>query len=200
MKPDLARLIDLQKLLLQFQAIDRVLYIPGRGHRHENDIEHSYNLAMAAWFLAEYFPELNKDQVIRLSLVHDLVEVHAGDTFIFHNPTGMATKAAREAAALKQLSKDWADFPDMLRALHRYEERQSPEARFVYALDKVMPAIMNYLQGGEVWRQRHVSLQDLRDMKDSKVALSPEIQPYYHELLRLLESNLELFGAPPQST
>jgi putative hydrolase of HD superfamily len=193
-KPDIHRLIDLQKLLLEFQAIDRALYIPGRGERHENDIEHSYNLAMTAWFLAQHFPELDRGEVIRCALAHDMVEIHAGDTMIFHNPEGMATKKDRETAALQKLAEDWADFPDLLETLHRYEARESAEARFVYALDKVMPAIMNYLQGGEVWRKHQVSLADLHELKDAKVALSPQVLPYYHELMALLEANPQLFN------
>ena len=198
-KPDLARLIEFQKLLLQLQAIDRRLYVAGRKNRHENDTEHSYNLAMAAWFLAGHFPELNRDELIRTALVHDMVEVHAGDTFIFHNPKEMATKKAREAAALDKLAKEWADFPDMIRHLRRYEQRQTPEARFVYALDKVMPAVMNYLQGGQAWHENNVTLAELHELKDDKVALSPEVLPYYHELLDLLAANPQLFGSPDSS-
>jgi putative hydrolase of HD superfamily len=193
-KPDIHRLIELQQLLLQFQAIDRALFIPGRGTRHENDVEHSYNLAVAAWFLAQHFPELDRSEVIKSALVHDMVEIHAGDTFIFHNPEGMATKKEREDAALAKLAEDWADFPDLIETLHRYEARDTAEARFVYALDKVMPAIMNYLQGGEVWRTHHVTLEELHELKDAKVALSPQIVPYYNELMALLQANPQLFN------
>lgn len=193
-KPNIPRLIELQQLLLQFQAIDRVLLLPGRGERRENDVEHSYNLAMAAWFLAQYFPSLDRDLAVRTALAHDLVEIHAGDTYIFHNPDGLATKKAREDAALEQLAADWADFPDMLETLQAYEKRETPEAKFVYALDKVMPAIINYLQGGQTWKENHVTIDDLHEMKDAKVALSPEIEPLYRELMALLKENPQLFG------
>lgn len=195
-KPDITRLIDLQKMLVQFQAIDRALYIPGRDERHENDIEHSYSLAMAAWFLATYFPELDRDTVIRMALVHDLVELHAGDTFPFHNAAEVATKQRREEAALEKIAEEWSDFPDMIDCMKAYEERSTAEAKFVYALDKVMPAIMNLLQGGSVWQKHRITLKDIRALKDDKVALSPEILPYYHELLELLEKNPQLFELP----
>lgn len=192
-KPDVQRLIELQQFLLLFQKIDRALFIPGRGERHENDIEHSYNLAMAGWFLAQYFPELNRDAVIRCALVHDLVEIHAGDTMIFQNPEGLATKKDREAAALQQLKDDWADFPEMIEQLEGYEKRNSAEARFVYALDKLMPAIMNYLQGGRIWKTHGVTPTTLEEIQIPKVSLSPEILPYYRDLLAILAERPGLF-------
>jgi 5'-deoxynucleotidase YfbR-like HD superfamily hydrolase len=71
MKPDIHRLIELQKLLLQFQSIERVVHVPD-NFEYENDTEHSYNLTITAWFLAQYFPHLDRDKVIRFALVHDL--------------------------------------------------------------------------------------------------------------------------------
>jgi putative hydrolases of HD superfamily len=199
-KPDINRVIDLQKLLLQFQVIDRALYVPGQNSRRENDTEHSYNLAMIAWFLVRYFPELDRDEVIHLALVHDLVEVHAGDTFPFHNTHHVATKKDREDAALEKLSQEWPDFSDMTDHIRRYEERDTPEARFVYALDKVIPAIINLLQGGQAWHEHNVTFTEIRQVKDDKVALSPEIEPYYHELLTILKDNPQLFGEPSNNT
>lgn len=199
-QPDINRLIEFNKLLLRFQAIDRALYMPQQGDRHENDTEHSYNLAMAAWFLSQQFPELDSNEVIRLALVHDLVEVHAGDTFPFHNPAEVATKKQREDDSLEKLRDAWKDFPDMTDCMERYEQRDSPEAKFVYALDKVMPMIVNLLQGGRVWQEHNVTLDELREVKDTKVALSPEIEPYYHQLLDMLETRPELFETTPTTT
>jgi putative hydrolase of HD superfamily len=199
-QPDIHRLIELQKLLLEFQKVDRFLFIPGRGERHENDIEHSYNLAMCAWFLSQYFPELNRDEVIRYALVHDMVEIHAGDTMIFHNPEGMASKQQREEAALEKLGEDWKDFPEMTAQLHGYEQKDTPEARFVYALDKVMPAMMNLLQGGTVWRKHKVTFDDFRDAKEAKIKLAPEVWPYYEQLRDILAKQQELFYQPGKTS
>src|ERR1044072_789144 len=107
--PDIRRLIDIHKLLIQFQAIQRHNHYP-LTHQAENDVEHTYNLTMTAWFVAQYFPKLDRDKVIRLSLAHDLVEIHAGDTNIYAHAEELATKKSREAAAFKQLEKDWPDF------------------------------------------------------------------------------------------
>lgn len=72
--PALARLLEFQHMLLAFRAIERRLHIPPGLDVFENDAEHSYALAMNAWFLAPHFPHLDRDKLIRLSLAHDINE------------------------------------------------------------------------------------------------------------------------------
>lgn len=191
-KPDITRLIELQRFLLQFQAVERADYVPP-GFRPENDTEHSYNLAMTAWFLAGHFSELDRNIVIQFALVHDLVETYAGDTPLYAQPTTWTTKEEREAAALKQLEQAWADFPDMITAIHRYEKRDTSEARFVYALDKIMPIFMNIIGEGHGWQRHQVTRERMHEAKRHKVALSPEIDEYYQALLKLLEEQPHFF-------
>jgi putative hydrolases of HD superfamily len=193
-KPDLQRLLDLQLFLLQFRAIERVSYLPGRQPQRENDMEHSYTLAVAAWFLAHYFPDLDRDKVIRYALAHDIVEVHAGDTYIFADDDSIATKKERERAALERIKQDWPDFTELTQSMEAYEERSTPEAKFVYALDKIMPIMLNYLSQGHGWRKHNVTIDMLHQNKKDKVALSPEIQEYYNELLVLLRKHAHYFS------
>lgn len=186
-KPDIHRLLELQKLLTQFSQIERMTHRKHKdAHIYENDTEHSYNLALTAWFLAPHFPELDRDLIIRLALVHDLVELHAGDTYIYGSAEELATKAEREAAALKQLAKDWPDFPEVTQLIHDYEKRDLPEAKFVYALDKIMPIMLIYIHEGYTWKQKNITADMLYEAKHQKVALSPEIKPYFDELYELL--------------
>jgi putative hydrolases of HD superfamily len=188
-RPTIERLFDLQEFLAAFSRIDRVVH---RKHHNgswtfETDTEHSYNLAMTAWYLADFFPELNKDLVIKYALVHDLPEVHAGDTFLFDTPEVLAGKADREAAAIKQLDQEWPDFQDALQHIHGYEKRETNEAKFVYALDKIMPIMTIYLNEGYSWEVKEITLEKLHDAKVDKVALSPEIQPYFESLHEVLQ-------------
>lgn len=186
-RPDIARVIELQRLLQQFANVDRVVHRDhGKRKRYENDTEHSYNLAMTAWYLAPHFSHLNADLLIRYALVHDLVEVHAGDTYIYGTADELASKPARERAAAQQLSRDWADFPDIHELIEQYEKRATPEACFVYALDKIMPMMLIYLGDGYTWRKEGITLERLHAVKKDKVTLSPEIKPYYDELYQLL--------------
>ena len=193
-QPDIHRLLELQKLLLQFSQVERVIdreHIA--GFVRENDSEHSYNLALTAWFLAGHFPELDRDEVIRIALAHDLVEVHAGDTFVYGPQEHLDTKQAREQAALKQLADEWKDFPDAIKAIRAYKAKSSAEAKFVYALDKVMPILIIYLGEGHTWKKENITLEQLKGLKKEQVAISPEIRPYYEQLIVLLTDQPELF-------
>lgn len=161
----------------------------------ESDTEHSYNLAVTAWFLADHFPELDKNLVIKLALVHDLVEIHAGDTYAFADKALLDSKMAREAAALEQLKTEWADFPDMIEHIILYEKLIAPEAKFVYALDKIMPIITIYINDGHTWKQNDISVANLRAVKASKIVQSKEIIPYYDDLMALLEESPHLISS-----
>jgi putative hydrolase of HD superfamily len=192
-KPDIGRLIEFHRLLLDFQKIERIVHLPGKFDL-ENDTEHSYNLALAAWYLAEYFPELDRDKIIRFALIHDLVEVHAGDTYIFAVQSKIDSKKKREHEALKKLEKDWPDFPDMISGIKDYETMRSEEAKFIYALDKIMPVIVIFLAEGYTWKKENLTLDKLYDNKASKVAVSDAIKPYYDELYKLLSAHKHYFS------
>lgn len=193
-KPDVQRLIDLQKLMTRFAAVERRVRMPAPLDRAENDVEHTYTLAMAAWFLAEYFPELNRDTLIHLALAHDLLEVHAGDTFVYGDASELASKADREAAAVHQLEKEWADFPGLLEAIEEYERRESAEAKFVYALDKIMVITLNMLSDGKTWHEHGVTFEQFEVEKEKKVPISPEVYAYYTQLHDLLLAQPQLFA------
>lgn len=192
-KPALQRLIALQSLLAQFAAIERSIHVPP-SFRHENDTEHCYNLAITAWFLSASFPELDRDQLIRFALAHDLVEVHAGDTNVFGSPADLASKHERETAALHRLEAEWADFPNMLETIRMYEHKETAEAKFIYALDKIMPVMMIFIGNGHTWQLEGITHQQLHEAKQHKVALSPGINEYYQQLHELLLENAHFFA------
>ncbi len=193
-KPDLGRLIDLQRLLYAYRNVKRVVHHP--NHELENDTEHSYALAMTAWYLAPHFPALDRDKVIRYALAHDVVEVHAGDTYVFGDAASLASKHDREASALQRLQTEWPDFTQLTDAIMAYEARIDEEARFIYALDKIMPVMAIYIADGHTWKQEGLTVERLHAVKVDKVALSPEIAPYYDDLHQLLLESPHLI--PPR--
>jgi len=200
MKPDTARLLELQRLLALFNQVERVIHRKHAGeYVRENDTEHSYNLAMTAWYLSPWFPNLDRERLFAYSLVHDLVEVYAGDTYIYGDEAILRTKATREASALQRLEDEWSDFPDMLQSIHEYEDKVNNEARFVYALDKVMPIMQIYIHDGHTWKIEGVTAQMIYDAKREKVALSPEIEPYFTQLYELLLTKPELMRTEQKS-
>lgn len=198
-QPDIKRLLELQQLLLKFSHIERRVHRKqGNDFIAENDTEHSYNLAMTAWFLAQYFPHLDTDKLIRFGLIHDFVEIHAGDTYVFADQTHLDSKEQREKAALKQLEREWSDFPELTEQIAAYESRTSEEAKFIYALDKIMPIMLIYIHNGYTWQHEGISLEKLHSVKQSKVMASKEIDTYYNQLYELLLENQHLFGKPGQ--
>ncbi|MEM7773470.1 MAG: HD domain-containing protein [Cyanobacteria bacterium P01_E01_bin.6] len=122
--------------------------------RRENSAEHSWHIALMAMLLAEYAPSpINVLQVIKMLLIHDIVEVDAGDTFCY-DTQGHQDKAEREIAAAKRL---FGLLPEeqgaMFHALwHEFEERQTTEAQFAAALDRMQPFLHNQQTQGGTWR------------------------------------------------
>lgn len=193
-KPDFQRLLEFQKLMLQFRAIERKVHIPPELTAMENDVEHSYDLTMLAWFIAQYFPHLDTDKIIRYCLAHDLVEIHAGDTFSYGDEALLASKAVREKVAIEKLRAEWSDFPEAFAAIDGYEALKTPEAKFVYALDKVAPAMIDYLNEGRGWRKLKITASKFRTEKNSKVPISPEINEFMDQFHAVLADQLHLFS------
>ena len=134
------------------------------GSRYENDAEHSWHLALMAVLLSEHAPvALDVGRVIRMLLVHDLVEIDAGDTYCY-DERGNAGKPAREQRAAARL---FAMLPPdqtvTVRALwDEFEARSTPEARFAAALDRLQPIMHNYATGGVAWRDHGVKAPQVR--------------------------------------
>ena len=134
------------------------------GSRVENSAEHSWHLALMAIVLSACADEpVDAAHVIRMLLVHDIVEIDAGDTYAY-DAAGNRDKAAREQRAADRL---FGLLPDDqaadLRALwDEFEARATPEARFANALDRLSPLLHNYLNDGRVWREHGVALDQVR--------------------------------------
>ena len=136
------------------------------GSRYENDAEHSWHLAMMVMILAEHANDARLDfsRVLRMVLVHDLVEIDAGDTYCYDR-VSERTRAAREAkAAARIFGLLPADQRGTIRALwEEFEARVTPEARFAAAVDRVQPLMHNYATRGRVWRKNKITSRRVRE-------------------------------------
>ncbi|RMH21560.1 MAG: HD domain-containing protein [Acidobacteria bacterium] len=155
--------------------------------RQENSAEHSWHVAMMALLLAEYAPPgLDVGRVVRMLLVHDLVEIDAGDTFCY-DADAVAGQAAREAqAAARLFALLPADQAAELRALwDEFEARQTPEARFARALDCLQAVLLNVNTGGHSWRRHGVSRRQVRErvqlIADGAPALWPLVEGWIED-------------------
>jgi putative hydrolase of HD superfamily len=132
------------------------------GERHENSAEHSWHVALLAVLLAEYAAEpVDLCHVLRMLLVHDIVEIDAGDTFAFADQSNKAASEEAAAARLFGLLPD--ELGAELAALFReFDGRATPEARFANAMDRIMPALQNCYGGGGTWREHGVSWEQVQ--------------------------------------
>jgi putative hydrolase of HD superfamily len=181
--PSIERIAELQQLIANFASIQRMVHLANSG-RFENDVEHSFGLALTCMFLApKIAPELSLEKILCYALAHDMVEIHSGDTFAF-DPEAVKGKARREAEALKQLQNEWPDFPELTTAAEAYKDKENPEARFVYTIDKLLPAIMVNIGEKETFWSRHKITREMEvTEKHGKMKHSPEALPYLDMLL-----------------
>lgn len=141
------------------KTVERQTYLAD-GSRKENDAEHAWHLGLMAFVLAEYANEpIDVLRTVEMVLVHDLVEIDAGDTYAY-DTAGNETKQARELAAAERIFGLLPnDQQQKLRALwDEFEACQTPEARFAAALDRVQPMAQNAASGGKSWAEHGVTL------------------------------------------
>jgi putative hydrolase of HD superfamily len=182
------QLIDFIEFTHEFQEVVRVARPPFR-QRFENDAEHSYQLAMVAWFLIEQDKlKLDRELCFMYALSHDLVEVYAGDTYTFDNNHSLS-KQKREKEALKKIKKRFSSFKTLAKILENYEKKKDEESKFIYTLDKLIPPIQIYLEKGKLWHEKNLSFDDILENKNHKIALFKRTNEYWLELLKELEKN-----------
>jgi len=150
------------------------------GSRRENSAEHSWHLALMATLLSEYAGTgVDVSRVIQMVLVHDIVEIDAGDTFAY-DQAGNADRAVREAAAADRLFGLLpADQGRQLRELwDEFEAGRTPEARYALALDRLQPLLQNVHSDGGAWRAHGVSREQVLERMSPVRDLSVEMWAY----------------------
>lgn len=197
--PDPNRVLKFQRFLIAMSEIERLIHFPDSKNvdRLENNSEHSYSLAMTAWYIADYYPKFNKNKLIRYALVHDLVEVYSGDELaIGRSKEAEKAKREREEQALVKLAQDWHDAPSIIEAIKQYEGRTDLESQFIYALDKLMPLFLNILGEGKTWKAYDFKLEAVLKAKDSKIAISPEVNELWQYFRDYIQQKPDFFNTP----
>lgn len=189
MKGNLDAILSFTKLLQQFRKIERRVLV-NNSARKENDIEHSYSLAMIAWYInATYELNLDIKKVLQYALIHDLVEVYAGDVWFYENDQQILNnKKENEEIAAEKIASEYSEFSDLHKIIKDYEERKDFESRFIYALDKVEPILNIYLDQGRTWKAENITLKQLEILKAPKVAIDPTIDQIFKDLIQKLKN------------
>jgi putative hydrolase of HD superfamily len=159
-----AAVVDLGRLALAFGRVNRIT-LHDDGTTPESDTDHTVMLGLIACAFAQReLPQLDLGLIAQYALVHDLVEVYAGDTPTLQQlaPDAAADKAAREEAAYLRLAEEFAmRLPWIATTIAEYELRRTPEARYVKALDKLLPKITHLLNGCVTVRQQGMDVDAL---------------------------------------
>lgn len=149
----------LQQQIAFILEIDKLKKIMRRAplldkSRTENSAEHSWHLAMMVMVLAEYAePGVNINRILRMLLIHDLVEIDAGDTFLYDESPKAHLKAERELKAAQRLygllPNDLGS--ELMTLWKEFEERKTADAKFAAGIDRLQPLLHNYFTGGGAW-------------------------------------------------
>ncbi|MCA1941015.1 MAG: HD domain-containing protein [Caenispirillum bisanense] len=175
--PDrLQRILDFLEFADRFKFVERRGYLTG-GERRENDAEHCWHMALVAMVLhgeLEDPASVDLGKALRLILVHDLVEIEAGDTYAYDDAAieGQEEREQRAADRIFGLLPD--DLGAELRALwEEFEARETPEARFAKACDNFQGFMQNVISGGRAWRENGVGREDTRRRTDFPRTVDP---------------------------
>ena len=142
--------------------IFRQTHLSGHG-RNENDAEHAWHMAIMAYLLQEYSNEpIDVARVMLMCLIHDVVEIDAGDTYAY-DTEGLKTQKAREEAAKQRIySLLPEDQKENLQAIFdEFEADETAEAHFAHALDNLQPLLLNNSNGGSDWREHEVTAKQV---------------------------------------
>ncbi len=184
----LKRQLDFVLEIDREKNIFRQTHLSGHG-RNENDAEHAWHMAIMAYLLREYSnEEIDIAKVMLMCLIHDIVEIEAGDTYAY-DEAGRSTQKAREDAAKEKLYSILPD--DQKRELtalfDEFEAFQTAEARFAHAMDNLQPLLLNNSNGGSDWMEHEVTAKQVYGRQE-KTRLGSEI--LYEVTDQILKDNI----------
>jgi putative hydrolase of HD superfamily len=157
--------------------------------RQENDAEHSWHISVMAMVLAEYADQsVDIGRVIRMTLVHDLIEIYAGDTFAYDTLGNQDKKAREDAAADRLFAMLPTDQGMEIRMLwEEFDQMETPDAIFAAALDRLQPLLHNFVTEGHTWK-RGVTSEQVR----KRMAVIEKANPKLYEVVNgIIEQSLE---------
>lgn len=160
------------------------------GGRNENDAEHSWHMAIMAYLLKEYANEqVDISKVMLMCLIHDIVEIDAGDTYAYDSKA-LRTQKEREDAAKKRifslLPQDMAkEFTDLF---DEFEEFETAESKFAHAMDNLEPLILNSSNNGGDWKEHNVTA---KQVYSRQIKTKPGSEKLYEITDKIIKEHIE---------
>ena len=157
------------------KSVFRQTHLTGHG-RNENDAEHAWHMAIMCYLLREYANEpIDVARAMLMCLIHDVVEIDAGDTYAY-DAEGLATQAVREEAAKQRifglLPEDQA--AELMGLFDEFEAYETPESKFAHVMDNVQPLLLNSANDGGEWRAHGVCAEQVYG-RQRKTALGSQV-------------------------
>lgn len=170
----------IEKQLAFSLEIDKVKNIFRQTHlsengRNENDAEHSWHMAIMAYLLREYANEkIDISKVMLMCLIHDIVEIDAGDTYAYDTENLKTQKAREDVAKIRIFSMlPQEQMEEFIRLFDEFEAYETAEAKFAHAMDNIQPLILNNSNNGGDWREHNVTVEQIYK-RQSKTKLGSE--------------------------
>ena len=188
----LQKILNFSKFLNEVREIERTIYT-ATNKRQESDSEHSFQLAMICWYIIEVNRlDLNLNLVLKYALVHDLVEVYAGDYYFGEHKDGggLTDKYQREKRAVSKIRQKLPEFKEMVKYIEDYEALSTEEARFVYSMDVVEPMFNIYNDKGQLWKRDGITKKILIDRRGQKATTSKDVKNLFKQILKASEKYL----------
>lgn len=174
--------------------IFRQTHLSGKG-RNENDAEHAWHMAIMAYLLREYAnEEVDIAKVMLMCLIHDIVEIDAGDTYAY-DAEGLATQKAKEDAAKERI---YSLLPEdqkkeLIALFDEFEEYETAEAKFARAMDNLQPLILNNSNNGGDWKEHGVTSETIYK-RQKKTKLGSE--KLYEVTDQIIQENIRKGNLP----
>lgn len=162
----------------------RQTHLSGHGRR-ENDAEHAWHMAIMVYLLKEYAnEEIDVAKTMMMALIHDIVEIDAGDTYAYDSK-GLETQKEREKQAAERIFGLLPDDQkeDLKSLFEEFETNETPEARFVHAMDNFQPLLLNNSNDGGDWKEHKVSKSQVMKRHQKTKLGSDEIGEYTESLI-----------------
>lgn len=189
MKERLQQQLDFALEIDKEKNVFRQTHLSGHG-RNENDAEHAWHMTIMAYLLREYSNEpVDISRVMLMCLIHDLVEIDAGDTYAYDENSKLTQKAREDAAKERIFSLLPVDQKEELTGLFdEFEEFQTAEARFAHAMDNLQPILLNNSNGGSDWLEHGVSANQVYG-RQSKSRMGSET--LYQVIDTIIQNNIK---------
>lgn len=172
------------------KKIGRQTYLAD-GERKENDAEHAWHMAVMVLLLQEYAnEEIDALRTISMLLIHDLVEIYAGDTYAYDEEGKQSQRKREQEAAEKLFGILPEDQEQMMRALwEEFEAEESAEAKFARTMDHIQPLMLNDASGGKSWAEHGIRLSQVLERNQKTADGSAALWEYARE--RFIQPNVE---------